>query len=66
MSEAKGVEQVEHYEQHAHRHREDDEVSVRSEALGDDLPEGYFWSIQFIGMVTVSKLECYLCLRLKY
>ena len=59
MSEAKGVEQVEHYEHAAPRKREDDEVSVRSEALGDDIPEGYFWSFQFIGMVTVSKLNSF-------
>lgn len=38
-------------------HRSDvlnDTSSVRSEALGDDLPKGYFYSLNFIGCLTVS------------
>lgn len=32
----------------------DDASSVRSEALGDDLPPGYFYSVKFIACLTVS------------
>lgn len=32
---------------------EDDASSIRSEALGDDIPKGYFRSISFIGALTV-------------
>lgn len=37
--------------------RDDDDISVRSTARGDDLPSGYFRSWQFIGMVFVSTPE---------
>lgn len=29
--------------------RSDDASSIRSEALGDNLPKGYFYSLQFLG-----------------
>lgn len=32
----------------------DDASSIRSEALGDNLPPGYFYSPRFIGCLTVS------------
>lgn len=32
----------------------DDASSIRSDALGDDLPKGYFYSVNFIGCLTVS------------
>lgn len=32
----------------------DDASSIRSAARGDDLPKGYFYSIGFLGAVTVS------------
>jgi hypothetical protein len=35
----------------------DDASSIRSEALGDSLPKGYFYSIQFIGALIVSSTE---------
>jgi len=34
--------------------RDDDAVSVRKEALGDDLPKGYFYSVGFLGALAVS------------
>ena len=37
--------------------RDDDEVSVQPEARGDELPEGYFLSLQFIGMAAVRYTE---------
>jgi hypothetical protein len=43
----------------------DDASSVRSEALGDDLPPGYFYSFQFIGTVTgfaLSAISAYIFL----
>jgi hypothetical protein len=33
---------------------DDDNISVRSEALGDDLPDGYFRSWRFLLLVIVS------------
>lgn len=36
----------------------DDASSIRSEALGDDLPPGYFYSPKFIGCLTVSDNGC--------
>jgi hypothetical protein len=33
---------------------DDDSISVRSEARGDDLPDGYFRSWRFLGLVIVS------------
>lgn len=33
---------------------DDDNVSVRSEALGDDLPDGYFRSWRFLLLVIVG------------
>jgi len=32
----------------------DDASSIRSAALGDDLPSGYFYSVKFLGAATVS------------
>lgn len=44
------------YETQQHRHhREDDASSIMSEALGDDLPPGYFYSVRFIGVMFVCK-----------
>jgi MFS family permease len=43
----------------------DDASSIRSEALGDDLPPGYFYSFQFIGTVTgfaLSAISAYIFL----
>ena len=43
----------------------DDASSIRSEALGDDLPPGYFYSLQFIGTVTgfaLSAISAYIFL----
>jgi hypothetical protein len=49
------VNQIESVEDEKHRaHRGDDASSIRSEALGDDLPPGYFYSPQFIGAIAVS------------
>lgn len=31
-----------------------DTMSVRKEALGDDLPPGYFYSVGFLGALAVS------------
>ena len=42
------------YENQHRHHREDDASSIRSEALGDDLPPGYFYSVRFVGALTVS------------
>jgi len=42
------------YESQHRHHREDDASSIRSEALGDDLPPGYFYSVRFVGALTVS------------
>jgi hypothetical protein len=39
---------------HHHHPRPEDASSIRSEALGDDLPPGYFYSVQFLGAMTVS------------
>lgn len=45
------------YEKQQHRHhREDDASSIMSEALGDDLPPGYFYSVRFIGVMFVCKI----------
>lgn len=40
--------------EHAHPGHEDDASSIRSEALGDNLPPGYFTSFRFICAVAVS------------
>lgn len=42
------------YEKQQRRQREDDASSIRSEALGDNLPQGYFYSVRFIGSLVVS------------
>ncbi|GAP85261.1 putative trichothecene efflux pump [Rosellinia necatrix] len=45
--------------------RDDDAVSVRKEALGDDLPEGYFYSIGFLGALAgfcLSSISAYIFL----
>jgi hypothetical protein len=34
--------------------QDDDTISVRKEALGDDLPKGYFYSVGFLGALAVS------------
>lgn len=34
--------------------KDEDNISIREEARGDDLPEGYFMSLQFIATVLVS------------
>ncbi|TGJ82061.1 hypothetical protein E0Z10_g6707 [Xylaria hypoxylon] len=34
------------------RTRDDDSISIRKEALGDDLPKGYFYSVRFLGALT--------------
>jgi hypothetical protein len=39
-----------------HRSQDDDASSIRSEALGDNLPPGYFYSLGFIGTVAVSSI----------
>ena len=43
------VERIEHYEDDS-----DERMSIREEARGDELPPGYFFSLQFIGTVLVS------------
>jgi hypothetical protein len=51
------AEQVEDFEKAAHiRTRDDDASSIRSEALGDNLPKGYFYSVGFIGTIAVRRL----------
>lgn len=37
----------------------DDSDSIRSEALGDDLPPGYFWSPRFLGAMAVGQTCCW-------
>lgn len=55
-----------HFDSTPHRaEKSDDASSIRSEALGDDLPPGYFYSIQFIGTVTgfaLSAISAYIFL----
>lgn len=36
----------------------DDASSIRSEALGDDLPPGYYYSPQFLGAMAVCRDLC--------
>ncbi len=36
--------------------RDDDAISIRAEALGDDLPKDYFYSVGFLGALAVSRL----------
>lgn len=36
-----------------------DSDSVRKEALGDDLPKGYFYSVGFLGALAVSGLASF-------
>ncbi|TRX95059.1 hypothetical protein FHL15_004144 [Xylaria flabelliformis] len=38
--------------------RDSDTISVRKEALGDDLPKGYFYSVGFLGALAVSTSPC--------
>jgi hypothetical protein len=50
-----------------HRRQDDDTTSVRSEALGDDLPEGYFYSVRFLGAMAgfcLSAISAYIFLIL--
>lgn len=48
------------YTEKVEKPRETDQDSVREDALGDDLPPGYFYSLQFIGTMTVSQaLICF-------
>jgi hypothetical protein len=52
---------------HKHAVRPDDASSIRSEALGDDLPNGYFYSLQFLGAMTgfcLSAISAYIFLIL--
>ncbi|KAI0509092.1 fungal trichothecene efflux pump [Xylaria bambusicola] len=47
------------------RVRDDDAVSVRKEALGDDLPKGYFYSPRFLGALAgfcLSSISAYIFL----
>ncbi|KAH7029838.1 fungal trichothecene efflux pump [Microdochium trichocladiopsis] len=49
------------------KERDNDSDSIRSEALGDNLPPGYFWSPRFIGTVVgfaLSAISAYLFLIL--
>lgn len=39
------------------RDLEDDASSISPEALGDDLPKGYFYSLSFLGAMAVSLPE---------
>lgn len=48
------TERVESYRSHEREADDDDASSIRSEALGDHLPKGYFYSIGFLGATTVS------------
>ncbi|KAJ9133363.1 Fungal trichothecene efflux pump [Coniochaeta hoffmannii] len=53
------------YESQHRHHREDDASSIRSEALGDDLPPGYFYSVRFVGALTgfcLSAISAYIFL----
>jgi hypothetical protein len=57
----------EEHDIHHHHQRDtsDDASSIRSEALGDDLPKGYFYSLQFIGTVlgfALSAISAYIFL----
>ncbi|KAI0433868.1 fungal trichothecene efflux pump [Xylaria sp. FL1042] len=45
--------------------RDDDAISVRKEALGDDLPKGYFYSVRFLGALAgfcLSSISAYIFL----
>ncbi|KAI6082848.1 trichothecene efflux pump [Hypoxylon rubiginosum] len=46
------TERVESYRSHEREADDDDASSIRSEALGDHLPKGYFYSIGFLGATT--------------
>ena len=52
------IENVEAMPDKGHRRPrdEDDASSIRSEALGDDIPKGYFHSVNFLGALTVRSL----------
>lgn len=57
--------QVDYDATHHRAEKSDDASSIRSEALGDDLPPGYFHSMQFIGTVTgfaLSAISAYIFL----
>ncbi|KAI1843562.1 hypothetical protein JX265_007346 [Neoarthrinium moseri] len=62
--------QVEDLEKHTSSRPDgngDDASSIRSEALGDNLPQGYFYSLRFIGAITgfcLSALSAYIFLIL--
>lgn len=36
---------------------DEDNLSIREDARGDNLPEGYFMSLQFIGTFLVSEIQ---------
>lgn len=52
-------------DQHSVVERDDDAISVRKEALGDDLPPGYFYSVGFLGALAgfcLSSISAYIFL----
>lgn len=48
------LDQIEHATDVRDDQDDDDSISVRSEARGDHLPDGYFSSLRFIALVIVS------------
>lgn len=48
------ADQIEDFDKEPRRRDGDDASSIRSEALGDNLPKGYFYSVGFIGALAVS------------
>lgn len=58
IKEERGSPQAEEIEKVPHtRDLEDDASSISPEALGDDLPKGYFYSLPFLGAMAVSHPE---------
>ncbi|RYC63397.1 hypothetical protein CHU98_g2827 [Xylaria longipes] len=52
-------------DQHTIAERDSDTLSVRKEALGDDLPKGYFYSVGFLGALAgfcLSSISAYIFL----
>ncbi|GAW11571.1 hypothetical protein ANO14919_009180 [Xylariales sp. No.14919] len=50
---------------HGQKSRDDDSISIRKEALGDDLPKGYFYSVGFLGALAgfcLSSISAYIFL----
>ncbi|KAJ3570048.1 hypothetical protein NPX13_g5864 [Xylaria arbuscula] len=53
------------FDSHRTQSRDDDTISVRREALGDDLPKGYFYSPRFLGALAgfcLSSISAYIFL----